>query len=292
MDAMWLAFETLANNMTPAINGDIYIYIYISMCVIACFFDGCAVIHPVGAPAAISGRSQGRTLPQWPAWQTGPRNIPLVRNVHNSFLDCLDPWLDTASNCWPLEDHHYAEVHAVCMPIQLEDPPLWSGLLSSSARATALSQNRGHCLNCHEDSHSLRQCRPPFQYLSGILNPDLGTLGDDGAAFRRWQERMTRHRRENTSRPNKHNHKTNRRHPGHPRGKHNGQGQQQNRLGDGYNTQAERGPQQSNSGYHGGGLTAPVSYTPAPTSGVRYGASLNSDRNPNGRQPVTFPAGN
>ena len=99
----------------------------------------------------------------------------------------------------------YAEVHADCMPIQTGDPPLRSGLLSSSARAAALSKNRAHCLNCHEDSHSLRQCRHPFQNLSGISHPDLGKLGDDGAAFRRWQERMTRHRREYNPRPKKHN---------------------------------------------------------------------------------------
>ena len=93
------------------------------------------------------------------------------------------------------------------MSIQTEDPPPWSGLLSSSDRVAALSINKGRCLHCHEDSLSLRQCRHPFQNLSDILNPDLGTFGDDGAAFRRWQERMTPHRRKNNSRPKTHNHK-------------------------------------------------------------------------------------
>jgi len=195
----------------------------------------------------------------------------------------------TASNCWPLEEHHYAEVHAVCMSIQTEDPPLWSGLLSSSARAAALSENRGRCLNCHEDKHSLRQCRHPFLNLSGILNPDLGTLGDDGEAFRRWQERMIRHRRENNSRPNKYNQKKHRRRPGPSRGQHHGQGQQ-HRQGDGYNTHAARGHQQSHPGHHGGS-TAPASSAPAPVSGVRYGASHTSGGNPNGRQPGTFRTG-
>ena len=41
-----------------------------------------------------------------------------------------------------------------------------------------------------------------FQSLSGILSPELETLSDDGAASHRLQERMTRHRRGNTSRLN------------------------------------------------------------------------------------------
>ena len=27
--------------------------------------------------------------------------------------DSSDPWLDHTSNCWPLEEHHYAKVFAV-----------------------------------------------------------------------------------------------------------------------------------------------------------------------------------
>ena len=175
------------------------------------------------------------------------------------------------------------------MSIQTEDPPLWSGLLSTFARTAALSEYRGRRLNCHEDSHSLRQCKHTFQNLSGVLNPDLGTLDDDGAAFRRWQERMTRHRRLNNSRPNTHNHEGNRRRSGHSRGQHHGQGYRQ---GDGYDTHAEQGHQQSNSGYHDGGSTTPASFTPAPASGIRCGASHNSGGNPNGCHPGTFRAGN
>ena len=82
-----------------------------------------------------------------------------------------------------------------------------TSLLSWSARAAVRSENRGNCLMCHEDTHSLIQCRHPFRNRSGIfLNPDLGTLGDDDEAYRRWQERMIRPRRKNrSSRSNKQN---------------------------------------------------------------------------------------
>ena len=40
---MWLAFQTLANNEPPTINGGDICFAY--------FFDGWAVTHPVGAPA-------------------------------------------------------------------------------------------------------------------------------------------------------------------------------------------------------------------------------------------------
>ena len=69
----------------------------------------------------------------------------------------IDPWLDTFSNCWPLDEHHYAEVFAVCSTIQTYDH-LWSGLLTPTARSAAPRENRGQYLNCHEDTHSLKQC--------------------------------------------------------------------------------------------------------------------------------------
>ena len=96
----------------------------------------------------------------------------------------------------PLDEHHHAEVHAVCSSIQTDDPPLWSGLLTPTARAAALRENRGHCLNLHEDTYSLKQCRHPVIHARGCLSPDLGQLGDGGEAYRRWQVRMIRYRRE------------------------------------------------------------------------------------------------
>ena len=54
-------------------------------------------------------------------------------NVSKSIPNCTDPWTDTSSNCWPLDEHHFAEVFAVCPSIQNDDPPLWSGLLTPLA---------------------------------------------------------------------------------------------------------------------------------------------------------------
>ena len=49
---------------------------------------------------------------QSPAWQTESRNNPVVMNVFKLAPDCADPWLDTSSNSWPLDEHHYAQVFA------------------------------------------------------------------------------------------------------------------------------------------------------------------------------------
>ena len=43
LDVMSLAYQTLKNNKTPAINGDFFSF--------TCFIVGCAVIRPVGVPA-------------------------------------------------------------------------------------------------------------------------------------------------------------------------------------------------------------------------------------------------
>ena len=145
---------------------------------------------PSAPRPAGNGRSQGRTPSQSPAWQTGSLNNPFVINVSKSIPDCIDPWLDTSSNCWPLDEHRYAEVFAVCSSIQIDDPPLRSGLLTLTARATALPENRGQYLNYHSDTHPLKQCRHPFINASGCLNPDPGQLGDDGEAYCRWQARI------------------------------------------------------------------------------------------------------
>ena len=51
LDKMWQAFGDLANNKTPAVNGEKKIS--------ACFFVGNAVIHPVGAPARRSWARPG-----------------------------------------------------------------------------------------------------------------------------------------------------------------------------------------------------------------------------------------
>ena len=176
----------------------------------------------------------------------------------------------------PLEEHHYAEVFAVCASFETDDPPLWSALLSPSARAAALRENRGHCLNCHEDTHSFRNCRHPFINASGCLNPELGQLGDDDA-YRRWQARMTSYRRDGTS--SRAHTKKNRR----------------NRSGENHDQVNSHSGNPGNpytSGHHGGVPPSPTSSSPAAAPGMRLGAGHNPSGNPNARQPGTFRTGN
>ena len=147
-------------------------------------------------------------------------------NVSKSIPDCTEPWTDTFSNYWPLGLHHFAEIFGVSSSIQTGDPLLWRGLLTPIARAAALQETRGHSLNCHEDSHLLRQYRQPFMNARGCLNPDLELLGNDGEAYRRWQARKNRQRREDkSSRTNKYPTRIFCRRRGNSRGQHQSQGQ-------------------------------------------------------------------
>ena len=130
-------------------------------------------------------RGQGRVSSQSPSWQTDSSHNAIVMPI----ADSTDPWLDKMSNCWPLEEQHYADVFAASDSLKIDDPLLWIGLFTPSARVAALRENRCHCLNCHEDSHSLRICRHLFINASGCLNPELGQLGKNDV-FRRWQARM------------------------------------------------------------------------------------------------------
>ena len=185
-DEMWKAFGDLSNNKTPAINGEFFFSLPLSS-------SGVRSSAPSGPRPAGHECGQGRLPSQTPSWQIGSSNNPIVTSV----IDPADRWTDNTSKCWPLEEHHYAEVFAVCASFETDDPPLWSALLSPSARAAALRENRGHCLNCHEDTHSFRNCRHPFINASGCLNPELGQFDNDDA-YRRWQARMTSYRRGNS----------------------------------------------------------------------------------------------
>ena len=210
---------------------------------------------------------------QTPSWQMGSSNNPIVMSV----IDSADPWTDNTSKCWPLEEHHYAEGFAVCASFETDDPPLWSALLSPSARAAALRENRGHCLNCHEDTHSFRNCRHPFINASGCLNPELGQFDNDDA-YRRWQARMTSYRGGNSR---SHQNKNRRNRSVYTRGYHKDQGQ--------VNSHSDN---QYTSGHHGGVPPSPASSAPAVAPGMRLGADHTPSGNPNARQPGTFRTGN
>ena len=153
------------------------------------------------------------------------------------------------------------EVFAVCASFETDDPPLWSALLSPSARAAALRENRGHCLNCHEDTHSFRNCGHPFINASGCLNPELGQLGDDDA-YRRWQARVTSYHRDGKS--SRADSKKNRRNrSGQTRGYHQDQGQVNSLSGNPGNPYT--------SDYHGGVPPSPASSAPVAAPGMRQG---------------------
>ena len=165
----WMLFGgLLVNNKTPAVNGETFCSLPVSS-------TGARSSAPSGPRPAAHGRGQGRVPSQSLSWQTGSSHHSTAMPIDDS----SDPWLDHISNCWPLEEHHYAEVFAVKASYKADDPPLWSGLLSP--RADALRENRGLCLNCHEDNRCFKHCRHPFFTASDCLNPELGQLGDDGA---------------------------------------------------------------------------------------------------------------
>ena len=168
-DKMWKAFGDLSNNETPAVNGDNFFSLPVSS-------SGVRPSAPSGPRPAGHGHGLGRVPSQTPSWQTGSSNNPIVVSVN----DPTDPWTDHTSKSWPRRTS-LCGGFAVCASFKTDVPPLRSALLSPSARAGALRENRGHCLNCHEDSHYFRNCRHSFINASGRFNPELGQLGDDDA---------------------------------------------------------------------------------------------------------------
>ena len=171
---------------------------------------------------------------------------------------------------------------AVCASFETDDPLLWRALLSPSTCAAALREYRGHCLNCHEDTHCFRNCRHLFINASGCLNPELGQLGDDDA-YRRWQARMTSYRRDGKS-SSAHSKKNCRNRSGQTRGYHQDQGQVNSHSGHPGNKYA--------SGHRVGVPPSPASSAPTAVPGIRLGAAHNPGGNPNARQPGTFRTAN
>ena len=197
--------------------------------------------------------------------------------------DSTHPWLEKMSNCWPLEEPHYAEVFTVSASLKIDDPPLWSGLFTTSARVAALRENRCHCLNCHEDTHSLRICRHLFINASGCLNPELGQLGDDDV-FRRWQARMVSYRRDGRSSRSQTYNKSRRNRSNQSRGYPRDQGQTNSHSGE-YNSTYTPGQ-------HGAVPPLPASSASVSAPGKRFRATHNPRVNPNARQLGTFRTGN
>ena len=111
-----------------------------------------------------------------------------------------------------------------------------------------------------------QQFRHPFINASGCLNPELGQLVEYDA-YRRWQARMTSHRRDGEYN-RAYNHKENSRHrSGQSRGYHREQGQiisPNSNPGNLYT-----------SGHHGGVPPSPASSAPALVPGMSCGVAYN-----------------
>ena len=267
LDKIWKASGDLANNKTPAVNGDFF-----SLPVSS---SGARSSSPSGPRPAGHDRGQGRVPSQTPSWQTGSSHHPIAMSINDPTV----PLIDCTFNFWPLEEQHCAEGFTVSASFKTDDLPLWSGLLSPSARAAALQENRGHCLNCHDNTHSFRNCRHPFNNASSCWNPELGQLGE-GDAYKRCQARMNRYRRDGKSSRAQNQKKNRSNRSGQSRRYQRDQGQVNSHSGNPGNSYT--------SGHHGGVPPSLASSAPAAAPGMRLGAAHNPSGNPNARQPGTF----
>ena len=180
VSAMWLAHDVYATNNTPAINGETY-FSYTSPGGHTTFSSS-----PPSSASPLQTRSRNQT-------QQGTQSNPFVMNV-TSPQTASDPDPFTMNYChWPLD--HFDEVCMVSITFTTSDPPLWSPLLTASARAKALRSYNGLCLNCGSRDHGVKTCQNPFINSTGVLNPGLGERNDGGHAFQQWQQRMLSYRR-------------------------------------------------------------------------------------------------
>ena len=174
LDCMWRAFDNMTGNKTPATNG--------SRFSVASAFDRLSLSASSG-----HGRSSDRFgYNRSPAPSSGR---PYVMTVQpQRVADVFDQFYPE----WPLgSDDHWETVFTVSDGFANQHlPPLWTPLTSKHDRHAAFIENSGRCLNCGVNGHSLRHCDRPFTNTSGILNPELGRLNDNDAAFQTWLQRM------------------------------------------------------------------------------------------------------
>ena len=143
-------------NNTPAINGETY-FSYTSPGGHTTFSSS-----PPSSASPLQTRSRNQT-------QQGTQSNPFVMNV-TSPQTASDPDPFTMNYChWPLD--HFDEVCMVSITFTTSDPPLWSPLLTASARAKALRSYNGLCLNCGSRDHGVKTCQNPFINSTGVLNP-------------------------------------------------------------------------------------------------------------------------
>lgn len=290
VEEMWAAFEVLATNKTPAVNGSRF--------------------HAVSS----GGHTTYTSSPTSSTHQAHPRghgthrhgsqHNPIIMNVADNTADPFS----TDESDWPLRN--FEEVYMVTTTFSTPDPPLLTPLLTSSARAQALRDYGGRCLNCSGTDHSMKTCDRPFINTSGIINPALGQLNDGGHAFRQWQQRMRSYRRgqyernvdRNSNRHNRNNnnHRSNnnsRHHRGNNGRSHNGRHNHGRSYGGGNNHHYGQQPQIEAAAAASGPAPTPstaltvhtpgsTATTPAPPANMRIGQGFTN--NPNHRQPGTF----
>ena len=194
LDTMWKAFSDLYHKKTPAVKGE-------NSFLCLCRERGHPPRRGRGPPVIGTVRAECR-----PIRLHGGRDRAIIR------CSLMIP-LSFGLIKHPTAGLYRNSLMPTCSPsvplLRPTTPPVWSGLLSPSTRAAALRESRGRCLNCHEDTHSLRNCRYPFINASDCFNPELGQHGDDDA-YRRWQARMTSYHRDGKS-SRAYNHTENRR---------------------------------------------------------------------------------
>ena len=145
VSAMWLTHDVYATNNTPAINGEKY-FSYTS---------------PGGHTAFSSSP---------PSWACAHTTQPFCHECHFSLQTASDPDPFTINYYqWPIE--HFDEAYMVSTTFSTSDPPLWSPLLTASARAKTLCSYSGQCLYCGGRDSSVRTCQNPFINSTVVLNP-------------------------------------------------------------------------------------------------------------------------
>ena len=132
---MWAAFEALATNKTPAVNGSCF----------RAISSGGHVTY-TSSPSAPTQQAHSRGSG---SHAQGSPLTPLVMHVANNDADpfCRD------DPDWPLRN--YENVYMVTT-FSTPDPPLLTPLLTSAARAQALRAHGSHCLHCNGTDHSMK----------------------------------------------------------------------------------------------------------------------------------------
>ena len=154
IDAMWSAFATQENNLTPAIRGT------------PCSSVSSSSLRSASAHASGSrGRSHSSSNSTWTPNSVGGSVMP-VQNQKDPFRASFD--------AWPFSKETWDDVYVVSTTaFGTNDPHLWTPLLSPSARKDAFRRHANTCINCGGTGHNMRDCPEPCINTFSLMNPDL-----------------------------------------------------------------------------------------------------------------------